>query len=284
MPQPPPNPCLAEGIDGEGPRDELTVEPRAPSSGVDSIHCQGVVIRANPDELRQPREPRAARPTKVESGPAPAETSDVVGCERPRPDRAHVTAKNVDELRQLIEACGAEQPSHPGDPAGAHRSELQDVERPAPVPDPFLPKDHRPTVIDPHRHRDHHHRRGKRRQSGQGPDQIERPLRPRHGSGSKLCRDEVQPVRGGQIKRIADERRRRIEGASISNLPQQLLSPSGTKNGHAAFNVPDVKPVAGQQEASPDSLVRLVLPDVGAGQFRLDNRLSSFRTRVECRA
>lgn len=106
MPQPPPNPCLAEGIDSEGPRNELTVEPRAPSSGVDSIHCQRVVIRASPDELRQPREPRAARPAKVELGPAPAETGDVVGCERPRPDRAHVAAKNVDELRQLIEACG----------------------------------------------------------------------------------------------------------------------------------------------------------------------------------
>ena len=178
MPQPPPDPCLPEGIDSEGPGNESTVERRAPSSGVDSIHCQGVVIRASPDELRQPREPGAARPAKVELGPAPAETGDVVGCQRPRPDRAHVAAKNIDELRQLIEARGAEQPSHPRDPAGAHRSELQDVERAAPVPDPFLPKDHRPTVIDQHRHRDHRHHRGKHRQSGQGPGQVEHPLRP----------------------------------------------------------------------------------------------------------
>jgi hypothetical protein len=178
MPQPPPDPCLPEGIDSEGPGNELTVERRAPSSGVDSIHCQGVVIRASPDELRQPREPGAARPAKVELGPAPAETGDVVGCKRPRPDRAHVAAKNIDELRQLIEARGAEQPSHPCDPAGAHRSELQDVERAALVPDPFLPKDHRPTVIDQHRHRDHRHHRGKHRQSGQGPGQVEHPLRP----------------------------------------------------------------------------------------------------------
>ena len=69
MPQPPPNPCLAEGIDREGPRNELTVERRAPSSGVDSIHCQGVVTRASPDELRQPREPRAARPAKSNGAP-----------------------------------------------------------------------------------------------------------------------------------------------------------------------------------------------------------------------
>ena len=70
--------------------------------------------------------------------------------------------------------------------------------------------------------------------------------------GSRLCRDEVQPVRGGQIKRIADERRRRIDRRIHLDLPQQLLSPSGTKNGHAAFDVPNVKPVAGQQEASPN--------------------------------
>ena len=72
-------------------------------------------------------------------------------------------------------------------------------------------------------------------------------------------------MRGGQIKRIADQRRTRIERRIHLDLRQQFLSPSGTKNGHAAFNVPNVKPVAGQQEASPDGLVRLVLPDVGAG-------------------
>jgi hypothetical protein len=145
---------------------------------VDSIHGEGVVIQASPDELRQPREPWAARPAKVELGSAPAESGDVVGGERPRPDGAHVAAKNVEELRQLIEACGAEQPSHPRDPAGAHRSELQDVKRSALVPEAFLPKDHRPTVIEQYRHRDHRHRRGKRRQPGQGPDQVEHPLRP----------------------------------------------------------------------------------------------------------
>jgi hypothetical protein len=110
VPQPPPNPCLTEGIDREGPRNELTVEPQAPSSGVDSIHGQRIVIRSSSDELSQPREPGATRPAKVESGSAPAETGDVVRGERPWPDRAHVAAKNVDELRQLIEACGTEQP------------------------------------------------------------------------------------------------------------------------------------------------------------------------------
>src|SRR4029453_4371602 len=84
--------------------------------------------------------------------------------------------------------------------------------------------------------------------------------------GSKLCRDEIQSVRGGQIKRIADQRRRRIERRIHLDLPQQLLSPSGTKNGHAPCNVPNVKPFAGQQEASPNLFVRLVLPDVGAGR------------------
>src|SRR6185503_19818804 len=59
---------------------------------------------------------------------------------------------------------------------------------------------------------------------------------------------------------------RRIERRIHFDLPQQLLSPSGTKNAHAAFNVPDVKPVANQQEGSPNGLVRLVLPDLGAGR------------------
>src|SRR5262249_47734065 len=86
------------------------------------------------------------------------------------------------------------------------------------------------------------------------------------GPNSRLCRDEIQPVRGGQIKRIADERRRRIEWRVHLDLRQQLLSPSGTKNGHGASDVPNVKPVAGQQEASPDGVVRLVLPDVAAGR------------------
>src|ERR1700752_2073530 len=82
----------------------------------------------------------------------------------------------------------------------------------------------------------------------------------------KACRDEVQPVRGGQIERIADRRRRRIERRIHFNLPEQLLSPSGTKNAHAAVNVPNVKPVAGQQEGSPNGLVRFVLPDVGSSR------------------
>jgi hypothetical protein len=50
------------------------------------------------------------------------------------------------------------------------------------------------------------------------------------------------------------------------DLGQQLFSPSGTKNGHGAPNVPNVKPVAGQQEAPPNGLARLVLPDASAGR------------------
>jgi hypothetical protein len=53
-------------------------------------------------------------------------------------------------------------------------------------------------------------------------------------SGSRLWRDEVQPLRGCQIKRIAEQRRRRIERRIHLDLRQQFLSPSGTKNGHAA--------------------------------------------------
>jgi hypothetical protein len=83
--------------------------------------------------------------------------------------------------------------------------------------------------------------------------------------GSRLRRDEVQPVRAGEIERIADQRRARIEGRIHLDRRQQLLSPSGTKNGHGAFNVPNVKPVAGEQETSPDGLVSLVLPNVGSG-------------------
>src|SRR5512137_2555608 len=87
--------------------------------------------------------------------------------------------------------------------------------------------------------------------------------RPRN-DGSRLCRDEVQPMCGGQIKRIADQRRTRIERRVHLDLGQQLLPPSRTKNSHAALNVANVEPVAGQQKASPDGPVRLVLPDVGA--------------------
>src|SRR5215211_3458042 len=49
------------------------------------------------------------------------------------------------------------------------------------------------------------------------------------------------------------------------DLRQHFLSPSGTKNGHAAFNVPNVNSIAGQQKTSPDAIVGLVLPNVGAG-------------------
>src|SRR5215210_2518884 len=70
--------------------------------------------------------------------------------------------------------------------------------------------------------------------------------------GSRLCRDEVQPVRRGEIKRIADRRRARIERRIHLDRGQHFLAPSGTKNGHGAFNVPNVKPVARQQETSPD--------------------------------
>ena len=63
--------------------------------------------------------------------------------------------------------------------------------------------------------------------------------------GSRFCRDEVQPVCGGQIKRIADQRRTRIERRIHLDLGQQFLSPSCTKNGHATLVVADVEPVAG---------------------------------------
>src|SRR5262245_59371863 len=88
---------------------------------------------------------------------------------------------------------------------------------------------------------------------------------PRDNWIQTLCRDEVQPVFGGQIKRIADQRRTRIERRIHLDLGQQFHSPPGTKNGHAALNVANVEPVAGQQEASPDGPASLVLPDVGAG-------------------
>jgi hypothetical protein len=64
--------------------------------------------------------------------------------------------------------------------------------------------------------------------------------------GSGLCRDEVQPASGGQIKRILDQRWTGIERRIHLNLRQQFLSPSCTKNGHAALNVANVDPVAGQ--------------------------------------
>ena len=79
-----------------------------------------------------------------------------------------------------------------------------------------------------------------------------------------LRRDEVQPVRSGQIKRIADQRWTGIERRVHLDLSEHFLLPSGTKNSHDAFFVPNVKPVAGQQESSPDSPVGIVLPDGGA--------------------
>ena len=81
---------------------------------------------------------------------------------------------------------------------------------------------------------------------------------------SRLCCDEVQPARGGQIKCIADHRRTRIERGIHFDLRQQFLSPTGAKNGHEAFIVPNVKTVAGQEEASPDGIVRFVLPEKSA--------------------
>src|SRR5688572_22792531 len=50
------------------------------------------------------------------------------------------------------------------------------------------------------------------------------------------------------------------------DLRQQFLSMSGTENGHDALLVPNVQPVADQQEASPDGIVRLVLPDEDASR------------------
>ena len=75
-----------------------------------------------------------------------------------------------------------------------------------------------------------------------------------------LRRDEVHPARGGQIKRIADDSRTRTERGIHFELRQQFLSSSSTKNGHEACFVPHVKAVTSKQEASPDGVVRLVLP------------------------
>ena len=53
---------------------------------------------------------------------------------------------------------------------------------------------------------------------------------------------------------------------SSRSAPAIAFAVRRTKHSHAAFNVPCVKPVAGQREASPNGLVRLMLPDVGAGR------------------
>src|SRR5438445_122864 len=50
------------------------------------------------------------------------------------------------------------------------------------------------------------------------------------------------------------------------NFRHQVLAAPGTKNSHGAADLANVKPVAGQQEASPNGLVRLVLPDGDAGR------------------
>ena len=175
--EPPPNPSLADGVDGERPGNELTVEQRVPSAGVYSIKYQRAVIRASAKELCQARQPRAAGPAKVELRPAPPETGDVVGREGPWSDCAHVAEKDVDELRHLIQASGPQQPAHSRHPAVAHRSEFQDLERAAPVSEPILAKEYGPTVIDQDRRHDQGHRRPKRRQSRGGPDEVEQPLR-----------------------------------------------------------------------------------------------------------
>jgi hypothetical protein len=53
-------------------------------------------------------------------------------------------------------------------------------------------------------------------------------LGPRHAIRA-VCRDEIQPVCGRQVKRIIDLRRTRIKRRSHLDLSLQLLSPSGTK-------------------------------------------------------
>src|SRR6476660_2172953 len=84
-------------------------------------------------------------------------------------------------------------------------------------------------------------------------------------NGSTLCRDEVQTVSGRQIQSIADYSGTRIERSIHLDLRQQFLTPAGTKNGHKASSVPNVKPIARQQKASPDRIVGLVLPQLDTG-------------------
>src|SRR5678815_2560675 len=79
-----------------------------------------------------------------------------------------------------------------------------------------------------------------------------------------LCRDEIQPVCGGQIKRIAYQRRTRVEGRIHFDQGQLFLPPPCTQNGHRTLNIANVEPVPGEQQTSPNRPARFVLPDSGA--------------------
>ena len=68
-----------------------------------------------------------------------------------------------------------------------------------------------------------------------------------------------------EIKCIAHQRWTRIERAIHLELCQQFLSPARAKNVHRPIHIANVNPSAREQEASPDSSVGLVLPNVHAG-------------------
>jgi len=77
---------------------------------------------------------------------------------------------------------------------------------------------------------------------------------------SRLCGDKVQAVCGGEKKYITVYRWTRIERRIHLDLREQFFSPSGAKNSHEAFGISNVEAIAGQEEATPDRIVRLVLP------------------------
>ena len=121
--------------------------------------------------------------------------------QRPRPDEAHLAPHDVPQLRQLIQRAAPQQPPDPRHTrilsdleqpllrlvaipqrvlqrirVRDHRAELQHPETLAMTPDTLLREEHRPTILELHRHSNHSQERRDRQQPHHRTQQVERPL------------------------------------------------------------------------------------------------------------
>src|SRR6185503_2171018 len=170
---------LSERVDHERHRDDPGVEGQRLPLCVAPIQREPLGGRSR-RELGEAGEAGRERPARRGVIVEPAVAQRVLARHRSRPDGAEIAAQDVEELRQLVEAGRAQQPSRARHALVAHGAELEDLERLLQTPEPPLPEEQRPSVIEEDGGGDAHHQRPEEQQSAHRADYVERAFRTLH--------------------------------------------------------------------------------------------------------
>ena len=175
--------ALATQHCGDSAQEDSQVECEAHRLDVAHVEIELIVpVQAvTPADLGEPAQPC---PHVVSSRLLLGIEAEIVRCQRPWADHAHIPDQNVPQAGQFVQARGAQQPAESGEPvliadpaalrvSCPHRTELAQPEDPLPLRHALLDEDHRCAMEYQHQQRDHRHHRAQQQQCKHRTHHIE---------------------------------------------------------------------------------------------------------------